>query len=192
MISKSVQFSENQVGAYYAILWRTLAPVLLFYVGKRRPLFYAVGGSKKGVQKPLRVQRYGKFLTYANKFAKKCTITLAEPVARMRPKRTPHNGQTGTPPEVTAYATLRMGYTRIEPLPGGAHVWQCSHSMRAQLTKGGRKRANKRRSGGYWGCSAGEGVIRLSPSQHQRSGTGHKYASEKDTIQEEKNKTRRK
>ena len=33
-----------------------------------------------------------------------------------------NNSQTETPPEVTAYATLRMGYTRIEPLPGGAHV----------------------------------------------------------------------
>ena len=38
--------------------------------------------------------------------------------------------------------TRGIGYTRIEPLPGGAHVWQCSHQMRAQLTKGGRKMAN--------------------------------------------------
>jgi len=41
MISKSVEFPENQALAYYAILWRTPAPIISIFL----PLFYAVGAS---------------------------------------------------------------------------------------------------------------------------------------------------
>ena len=55
--------SSNKANAYLS-MWRTLALVLLFYVGKRRYRF----------QKPLQLQRYNKILEYTSLWSKKSNL----------------------------------------------------------------------------------------------------------------------